>query len=799
MRKSIKKIVCAGIVFAVVSIFAGLGGFCFSSQNVVEAATTYANTFEIGDKGTLQNRIINYRDTSSTSNFVLTSDIDMSGITLNSTLGTEEFPFQGTFDGQGHTISNLTIDLSQTLQGTPVTASNKYAGLFGITNGATIKNVALSGTITIILGDCTTAYVGSLVANAQNTTIQYVQNSARMVIKQSPSDVTQTSFDNTLILGGLVGISNSSSISYVINRQTDIGSFSFNDNKGRISSIGGVVGQLLNSSLVFGVSRANLNVTVGESYAGTLNIGGVFGSVSGSKVFQRVGVAVADMIVENTLNVTNNSSIINATVNVGQVGGVISSPYPTTLGLSSIYYRTNSTHSAFGETNTYTFSNSATLDGIIHTDTQFTSEAVVNDSSKNWHSSFGLWDFDTVWYFNGSTIYLQSFYGGFNIQLASDLQNSTIFEVEGISDENGLTSTRYNYQSQVTISFRFRDGMEKYYTITGLSQGSVENKVTIDYNTETGQYTNTSDPENYAISEDGGVISVTIKSVNRSTAGTYDINYRANEFTIEVTTKLFDSENQLEEGVVPGDIYYAGGNTAQVLPVSVMMTYNTTRTLEVRLRNANSPYALQGWYLEVEDGQDKLLSSGSSLAISFGSGDFTDNCKIYARYQDDACRISFEIKGDGISEIYIGDNLVTEKVATVLKTASRLKLEIYVEEGYTFDVQRFLDMMATYRGEDTTTPFCTWENEASGDDRYYLFYLDMTTLRGEFSESFSVELDTEKTVAETNTWIWYVVGGVGGAVVLGVAIFLIVFFVKRRGGGGGNVGGYSRKSFRGYY
>ena len=75
----------------------------------------------------------------------------------------------------------------------------------------------------------------------------------------------------------------------------------------------------------------------------------------------------------------------------------------------------------------------------------------------------------------------------------------------------------------------------------------------------------------------------------------------------------------------------------------------------------------------------------------------------------------------------------------------------------------------------------------------------MTTLRGEFSESFSVELDTEKTVAETNTWIWYVVGGVGGAVVLGVAIFLIVFFVKRRGGGGGNVGGYSRKSFRGYY
>ena len=109
-------------------------------------------------------------------------------------------------------------------------------------------------------------------------------------------------------------------------------------------------------------------------------------------------------------------------------------------------------------------------------------------------------------------------------------------------------------------------------------------------------------------------------------------------------------------------------------------------------------------------------------------------------------------------------------------------------------------MISTYRGEDTETPFCTWTNQESGDENYYVFNLDMTTLKGEFSEEFSVIIDTEKIGGTTKNWVWYVVGGVGGAVVLGVVIFLIIFFVKRRGSGGGKMGGYSsKKIFKGGY
>lgn len=77
--------------------------------------------------------------------YVLTADIDMSG-TAFSPIGTYETPFTGTFDGDGHTISGLTID-----------STENYQGLFGVNEGL-IKNVVLDD-------DCTVkgnAYVGGI-------------------------------------------------------------------------------------------------------------------------------------------------------------------------------------------------------------------------------------------------------------------------------------------------------------------------------------------------------------------------------------------------------------------------------------------------------------------------------------------------------------------------------------------------------------------------------------------------------------------------------------------------------------
>lgn len=76
----------------------------------------------------------------------LTGDIALTGEWTP--IGTEKTPFEGTFDGGGHTISGLQI-----------TKKNDYTGLFGIAE--TVKNLTVTGTISIAGGD-DLPYVGGV-------------------------------------------------------------------------------------------------------------------------------------------------------------------------------------------------------------------------------------------------------------------------------------------------------------------------------------------------------------------------------------------------------------------------------------------------------------------------------------------------------------------------------------------------------------------------------------------------------------------------------------------------------------
>ena len=69
-------------------------------------------------------------------NGVLTADINMAGIVWDTPIGTSGNAFGGIFDGQGHTITGF--DYTSTIDG---------GGLFGVTNGATIKNFSIYGAL----------------------------------------------------------------------------------------------------------------------------------------------------------------------------------------------------------------------------------------------------------------------------------------------------------------------------------------------------------------------------------------------------------------------------------------------------------------------------------------------------------------------------------------------------------------------------------------------------------------------------------------------------------------------------
>ena len=117
-------------------------------------------------------------------NAVLTADIDMTGIEWtpigigsgNAAPGATAYT--GTFDGQGHTITNFKAE------------GAGHLGLFGDTSGATIKNFRISGKLTVTGG-----YGGGVVAWPINTTIENVFSRLAVSVPNS----------GTHHVGGVVG------------------------------------------------------------------------------------------------------------------------------------------------------------------------------------------------------------------------------------------------------------------------------------------------------------------------------------------------------------------------------------------------------------------------------------------------------------------------------------------------------------------------------------------------------------------------------------------------------------------
>ena len=111
----------------------------------------------------------------------LTSDIDLSGIDWTPIGIDYNHQYTGTFDGNGKTITGLTV-----------TTSDQYAGLFGyIETGGTVKNVVLEGVQ--ITSDNSLGYVGG-VAGYSYGNIEYCSVSGSVSGSGSSSDV-----------GGVVG------------------------------------------------------------------------------------------------------------------------------------------------------------------------------------------------------------------------------------------------------------------------------------------------------------------------------------------------------------------------------------------------------------------------------------------------------------------------------------------------------------------------------------------------------------------------------------------------------------------
>lgn len=249
--------------------------------------------------------------------FRLENDIDMADekyvsagkpVTVENEDGTTEVKggFRGSFDGNGHKISNLTI--TQTLR-----MSVGYVGLFGYTNRANVYDLTLEGVnyvVESISGESTIgAYIGGAVGYAVLTNFVNVKTSGTVETRLLPKNVAH--------IGGVAGElevydKEKAYIAYVRNCraavETIVGKFDgTEDSVLEVASNGGIVGTV--SCTKGAVAIVNC-VSDGKVYGGQF-VGGIVGYHSGSNV--------------SIVNCVNYASVRATAKDVSYAGGIVGS------------------------------------------------------------------------------------------------------------------------------------------------------------------------------------------------------------------------------------------------------------------------------------------------------------------------------------------------------------------------------------------------------------------------------------------------------------------------------------------
>ena len=128
----------------------------------------------------------------------LDSDLSLAGKTFNPIGNSYSSYFRGTFDGQGHVISNLKMSSS----------SLQYIGLFGYSGGLTIKNVILDSSCSITsssYGSDYKAYIGGIIGYCYaGNGLCTIENSVNMGSISFSGTVNEL-YGGDLYLGGIVG------------------------------------------------------------------------------------------------------------------------------------------------------------------------------------------------------------------------------------------------------------------------------------------------------------------------------------------------------------------------------------------------------------------------------------------------------------------------------------------------------------------------------------------------------------------------------------------------------------------
>lgn len=370
------------------SSFAGGSGTSSSPYQISNAAQLAYMAYLVNSNTTYRNKY-----------YQLTADIDLSAHYWYP-IGKENYSFNGTFDGQYHTISNMTIDNTVTGMGV------KYLGLFGYIGKynltVTIKNLFMNNAM---ITDSSATYTSFLVGhNGDKLYLNNISIDNSELVYASSTTVSTTG----TYFGGLVGYSNNLlSIDNANIYKTNIrsnkemtgGCIGYCNNTGSltITNVNSIIDELMTSNTVAKlgglvgeveiktgsyITIQYISVYIKDSAGSGSYYGGLIGYVVQYSSYYTTYLKILDSITDVTL-------ILSKGTFKTYVGGWKYSPVENTIKsrMSNLWYNSNSTNNNGAYSGLFTSTDST--DVVTAVDFSASNSATVN---SDWSSTLRIYN-----------------------------------------------------------------------------------------------------------------------------------------------------------------------------------------------------------------------------------------------------------------------------------------------------------------------------------------------------------------------------------------------------------------------
>lgn len=288
-----------------------------------------------------------------TAYYKLMNDIDMSNVVDFAPIGEENQVFEGTLDGQGYKIKNLTIS-----------DTGFYNGLFGVVSDATIKNITLDNLVVNSTVEDTGGLIGLDKGNTriENVNINYSSinstgnNTGGLIGRIKDNNINETVIKNVNILpvtsndyiignnntGGLIGYIENEASEEIYISDVNVSNANIRSDLNKDINIGGLIGYAKNisdnSKLTINNQvklTGNVNINDGELIVSesTINSGGLIGKLETKYGTTKIDNINSNMLLNNNMNVTNSSTLKTIT---NRTGGLIGYNLITGYGSTTI-------------------------------------------------------------------------------------------------------------------------------------------------------------------------------------------------------------------------------------------------------------------------------------------------------------------------------------------------------------------------------------------------------------------------------------------------------------------------------